>query len=438
MGIETSTTIQGLNAAWPLGTDPRSEGDNHLRLTKSVLKAVFDDSNANALLFKVIGIRFSKATGFQALEAMAGAVVRGRINFSVGTPTTLTISAMDAAGAAVNTLTVNEIGVGGSAGDFFTYNGYTVRETGSLEKRARFSGDIAGAASRAVVEGYTNAEVLDQKTYFLLGGIDHYGDGGTAQFVFRQMDAKPRGAIQVLRTAGAGKLSLVAYEDTGLQDGRVDIEQGRMFLHSAAYVAGPAAGTSRFALSGNTAAGQGALAYMNCSDDAGVEQMRLELSPLLLNLRSRVAVTSGNFRLSDEANQRRAEFAWSPTATFNITSRDAAGVLLGQIYHDPANGQYKAYYGGATVELVQTGRLDALVYTGSTAANLTFPIGTTVIAYSSAAVVNNFAQAVYLQTGNQGYALNNTGLGQLVGTWRCRGTLQMSAGNFMNMFQRTG
>lgn len=41
MGIESSTTIQGLDASWPLSGDRRSEGDDHLRLIKSVLKAAF-------------------------------------------------------------------------------------------------------------------------------------------------------------------------------------------------------------------------------------------------------------------------------------------------------------------------------------------------------------------------------------------------------------
>jgi|GEM_PF-3319249 len=38
MGLENSTTISGLNSAFPLGTDPKSEGDDHLRLVKSVLQ----------------------------------------------------------------------------------------------------------------------------------------------------------------------------------------------------------------------------------------------------------------------------------------------------------------------------------------------------------------------------------------------------------------
>ena len=39
MGLETGTTIAALNAAWPLGTDPRSQGDDHLRLIKAVVKS---------------------------------------------------------------------------------------------------------------------------------------------------------------------------------------------------------------------------------------------------------------------------------------------------------------------------------------------------------------------------------------------------------------
>lgn len=46
MGLETSDTINGLNANWPLGTDKKGEGDDHLRLIKTVLQAVFDDTLA--------------------------------------------------------------------------------------------------------------------------------------------------------------------------------------------------------------------------------------------------------------------------------------------------------------------------------------------------------------------------------------------------------
>jgi len=41
MTIETGNTIADLDKSYPLGDDPTSEGDNHLRLIKAVLKAQF-------------------------------------------------------------------------------------------------------------------------------------------------------------------------------------------------------------------------------------------------------------------------------------------------------------------------------------------------------------------------------------------------------------
>jgi hypothetical protein len=38
MGLETGNTINDLNVSWPLGTDPKSQGDDHIRLIKSVLQ----------------------------------------------------------------------------------------------------------------------------------------------------------------------------------------------------------------------------------------------------------------------------------------------------------------------------------------------------------------------------------------------------------------
>jgi microcystin-dependent protein len=39
--LETSDNIKGLNPAWPLGSDPKSQGDDHLRLIKAVLQKTF-------------------------------------------------------------------------------------------------------------------------------------------------------------------------------------------------------------------------------------------------------------------------------------------------------------------------------------------------------------------------------------------------------------
>ncbi len=41
MGLETGSYISDLNSAWPLGSDGKNAGDNHLQLVKAVLKTTF-------------------------------------------------------------------------------------------------------------------------------------------------------------------------------------------------------------------------------------------------------------------------------------------------------------------------------------------------------------------------------------------------------------
>ena len=47
MGLESASFVSGLNASNPIGaSDPKSQGDDHLRLIKSVLLATFPNANA--------------------------------------------------------------------------------------------------------------------------------------------------------------------------------------------------------------------------------------------------------------------------------------------------------------------------------------------------------------------------------------------------------
>lgn len=43
MSVETASFINGLDSTYPQSTDPRSEGDDHIRLIKSSLKATFQN-----------------------------------------------------------------------------------------------------------------------------------------------------------------------------------------------------------------------------------------------------------------------------------------------------------------------------------------------------------------------------------------------------------
>jgi hypothetical protein len=46
MGLESASFVNGLNLSNPADTDPRSQGDDHLRLIKAVLLATFPNLNA--------------------------------------------------------------------------------------------------------------------------------------------------------------------------------------------------------------------------------------------------------------------------------------------------------------------------------------------------------------------------------------------------------
>ena len=49
MSVETATYISQLNAAYPAAGDPKAEGDDHLRLVKTVLQAQFPNLGATAV-----------------------------------------------------------------------------------------------------------------------------------------------------------------------------------------------------------------------------------------------------------------------------------------------------------------------------------------------------------------------------------------------------
>ena len=47
MGLETTTTIDGLNSSWPVTADSRIQGDDHIRQIKQVLKSTFPGTTGN-------------------------------------------------------------------------------------------------------------------------------------------------------------------------------------------------------------------------------------------------------------------------------------------------------------------------------------------------------------------------------------------------------
>lgn len=430
MGLETSTTIQGLNIAWPLGTDPRSEGDNHLRLTKTVLKNVFDDSNANSLLFKVVGLRFTKSATTQALEAMQGSLLRGQLvwNVGVGQAALSRWRVYDDAGAILNSITLDgnfTLAIGNMvlSGTSAAITAVNATLTGKVKALEGEFGPTSGSGARGIN---------------LISTVDAYSgrlfwSNGSAAWVMLQADddslwinsgavyGSSSGTRRVrFNTDGTSEFASNVSCSFGVRVGRDGIGgvyRGQFNIDSShtPYI-------GRYGADGTT------LDY------------RLALATNAIQGLPSAAATSNSLYLYDgqASPVARIRMWWDAATALIVRAVNAAGTELGYVGIDNSGVLiHREGNTGSSYPVVATDKLDLLTYTGSTAANLTFPIGTTVLAYSSAAVVNGTAQGVYLQTANQGYALNNTGLGQLVGTWRCRGTMQMSAGNFVNMFQRT-
>ena len=80
MGLETGDTIADLNDAWPLGTDPKSEGDNHIRLVKTVI--------TNDVLSKSAGGTVAGDTTFDGVVTLTSAVA-GEVDLSVAGDTAI-------------------------------------------------------------------------------------------------------------------------------------------------------------------------------------------------------------------------------------------------------------------------------------------------------------------------------------------------------------
>ena len=97
MPVESATYISQLNPAYPDGANPKSEGDNHLRLIKEVLQDQFPNFGAASMnastveLNYMVGVTSAVQTQLNARSLKAGETYTGTHNFtgatvSVGSP----------------------------------------------------------------------------------------------------------------------------------------------------------------------------------------------------------------------------------------------------------------------------------------------------------------------------------------------------------------
>ena len=75
MTVETATNISQLNATYPAASDPKSEGDDHIRLIKSTLQATFPN---------ITGVETSSATSNEATKVATTSQVQAAILAATG------------------------------------------------------------------------------------------------------------------------------------------------------------------------------------------------------------------------------------------------------------------------------------------------------------------------------------------------------------------
>lgn len=148
MAVETATTIAGLNKLWPLGTDPRSEGDDHIRLIKSVLQA----TDGGALTKVAVTVltssgTYTKPANLKFLEVWVAGGGGG------GSRAGVTGAGVSSAG-------------GGGGGGGVAYNLYTA---GGLTATVAYTVGAAGAAPGGTGSAGGNS---------VFGGVTASGGGG--------------------------------------------------------------------------------------------------------------------------------------------------------------------------------------------------------------------------------------------------------------------
>ena len=192
MALETSTYINGLVATNPTSTDNVGDGDNHIRLLKSTIKATFPNITG-ALTSTHTAIDLAIPTVNAATDAnTASAIVKRDAsgNFSAGTVTAALTG--NVTGNVTGDVTGNVVGdvtgdlTGDMAGDVYAQDGTSVvLQNGTDGSDATFTGKLATARAITLtgdVTGTANfdgsadvsitATVADDSHNHIIGDVD--------------------------------------------------------------------------------------------------------------------------------------------------------------------------------------------------------------------------------------------------------------------------
>lgn len=224
MGLETGTYISDLVATNPAGTDVKSQGDDHIRLLKSTVKATFPNINGPVTVTPAELNLLGGTVGTTG----TGALVRGT-SPSLGTPQitgavflgTVTFPAASIADAALS----SNVPLKNGANVFTAAQQFTTLEVGHASDTTL----SRVAAGRVAVEGDELARLGSINTFtarqimgaagghFVLDLFNTAADAATGRYVFQISDTGGTFFFRTMTDAGAAVRHLLSAKRTGTE-----------------------------------------------------------------------------------------------------------------------------------------------------------------------------------------------------------------------------
>lgn len=162
MTVETASYISQLDPSLPTSGDPKSEGDNHLRLMKSVLQTQFPNFGTNAInataaeVNYLVGVTSAIQTQINGKGAITGQAWTGTHDFTGATITVPTATAGDSSNKPASTAFASAL----------AFSAALPGQTGSAGRVVRTDGVTASWGSDAGVVSVISTNTAAQNGYF--------------------------------------------------------------------------------------------------------------------------------------------------------------------------------------------------------------------------------------------------------------------------------
>lgn len=426
MGLETSATISGMNGLWPLGTDPRSEGDNHLRLIKTVLQAVFAD-DATSIKLKVPGVDFVRGGGLvqNRFYDDNGTTLRATVQVNTGaTIANVQWDARDNTGTVKNRMTMNESGLfmlnGGmnAPGQFASKQSFVLLSAAGVN-RMNLTAELSVADGYAAMAALNSSGVEQGRVAVNKDSV--MGRGTTAWDIINDTNERLRMREETSFGAAAyHKISL--FDNNGVHDYSEEWTAGvKRYYNAQAFEMRTITGVQRgeFRFNHGTALSE---IYIIAYNGSGVAERGIHMwggNILFTN--------SSQALLTKNANGSGAKASWrtdlgNANGWTAISAMNDAGAITASLAVDTANAMW-VIEGVGSYRILTTKE----ILTDTNDVNTGYGLGETIIVYTNGVTVNRNSTLVPCLSAVDSRLFRLQGQPNastvVPGSWRARGML---------------